>query len=145
MAIPSDAACTMPEAVVKIKISDPSSCFVRQYPLPVNADAEIKVQLEQWLKDGIVERTKPDSTFHSPLLAVPKRDPLTGKTTKLRICCDLRRINAAISDKDCHENYAVPKIDEIFKRVAGHANIVHVLDLKQAYLRTRCHLNQDVA
>ncbi|CEP10697.1 hypothetical protein [Parasitella parasitica] len=116
MAIPSDAACTMPEAVVKIKISDPSNCFVRQYPLPVNADAEIKVQLEQWLKDGIVERTKPDSTFHSPLLAVPKRDPLTGKTTKFRICCDLRRINAAISDKDCHENYAVPKIDEIFQK-----------------------------
>lgn len=133
MAIPSDAACTMPESVVKIKISDPSDCFVRQYPLAVNADAEIKIQLEQWLKDGIVERTKPDPTFHSPLLAVPKRDPLTGKTTKLRICCDLRRINAAISDKDCHENYAVPKIDEIFSKVAGHANVISVLDLKQAY------------
>jgi len=134
MAIPSDAACTMPESIVKIKISDPSDCFARQYPLAVNADdAEIKVQLEQWLKDGIVERTKPDPTFHSPLLTVPKRDPLTGKPSKLRICCDLRRINAAISDKDCHENFAVPKIDEIFSKVTGNANVTSVLDLKQAY------------
>ncbi|GAN11884.1 hypothetical protein MAM1_1196c11506 [Mucor ambiguus] len=117
MAIPSNAACTMPESVVKIKISDPNDCFVRQYPLAVNANAEIKSQLEEWLKDGIVERTKPDPTFHSPLLAVPKRDPHTGKTSKLRICCDLRRINAAISDKNCHENFAVPKIDEIFSKV----------------------------
>lgn len=132
-AIPSDAACTMPESVVRIKISDPSDCFVRQYPLAVNANAEIKSQLEEWLKDGIVERTKPDPTFHSPLLAVPKRDPLTGKTSKLRICCDLRRINAAISDKDCHENFAVPKIDEIFSKVVGNANVISVLDLKQAY------------
>ncbi|KAG1119078.1 hypothetical protein G6F42_013051 [Rhizopus arrhizus] len=133
MAIPSSAACTMPESVVKIKISDPSNCFVRQYPLAINANAEIKIQLEEWLKDGIVERAKPNPTFHSPLLAVPKRDPLTGKTSKLRICCDLRRINAAISDKDCHENFAVPKIDEIFSKVAGNANVISVLDLKQAY------------
>lgn len=132
-AIRSDAACTMPESVVKIKISDPSNCFVRQYPLPANADAEINTQLEEWLKDGIVERAKPDSTFHSPLLAVPKRDPLTGKTSKLRICCDLRKINAAISDQDCQENFAVPKIDEIFGKVAGNANVISVLDLKQAY------------
>lgn len=133
IAIPSDSACTMPESVVKIKITNPSNCFVRQYPLAVNANAEIKIQLEQWLKDGIVEITKPDPTFHSPLLAVPKRDPVTGKQTKLRICCDLRRINAAISDNDCHENFAIPKIQEIFGRVSGRANIISVLDLKQAY------------
>jgi hypothetical protein len=133
IAIPSDAACTMPESVVKIKITNPSNCFVRQYPLAINAHAEIKVQLEQWLKDGIVEKTKPDPSFHSPLLAVPKRDPITGKTTKLRICCDLRKINAAISDDDCHENFAIPKIHEIFGKVSGRANIISVLDLKQAY------------
>ncbi|KAI8635828.1 hypothetical protein BD408DRAFT_463074 [Parasitella parasitica] len=70
-------SCTMPEAIVRIKINDPSNCFVRQYPLSINAHAEIKVQLEQWLRDGVVERTKPNPTYHSPLLAVPKRDPLT--------------------------------------------------------------------
>ncbi|KAG2214817.1 hypothetical protein INT46_006609 [Mucor plumbeus] len=133
IAIPSNAACTMPESVVKIKITNPNDCFVRQYPLAINAHAEIKVQLEQWLKDGIVEKTKPDPTFHSPLLAVPKRDPFTGKATKLRICCDLRRINAAISNDDCHENFAIPKIQEIFGKVSGRASIISVLDLKQAY------------
>ena len=123
----------MPESVVKIKITNPNNCFVRQYPLAINAHAEIKIQLEQWLKDGIVEKTKPDPTFHSPLLAVPKRDPFTGKATRLRICCDLRKINAAISDDDCHEKFAIPKIHEIFGRVSGRANIISVLDLKQAY------------
>jgi hypothetical protein len=58
--IPSNAARTMPESVVKIKITNPNDCFVRQYPLAINTHAEIKVQLEQWLKDGIVEKTKPD-------------------------------------------------------------------------------------
>lgn len=126
----------MPESVVKIKITNPSDCFVCQYALAVNANAEIiKMQLEQWLKDGIVEITKPDPIFHSPLLTVPKCDPVTGKQIKLRICCcALRRINAAVSDDDdCHENFTFPKVQEIFGRVSGCANIVRLLDLKQAY------------
>lgn len=88
--IKPDAVCSMQESVVQIPIDDPSDCFVRQYPLPVNAHNEIKAQLKEWIDNGIVQRTKPSSVYHSPLLCVPKKD-LNGKPTKLRICCDLRR------------------------------------------------------
>ncbi|GAN11418.1 conserved hypothetical protein [Mucor ambiguus] len=137
--IKPDAICSMKESVVQIPIDDPSDCFVRQYPLPVNAHTEIKAQLKEWIDNGVVQRTKPSSVFHSPLLCVPKKD-LNGKPTKLRICCDLRRINAAIS-KNYHENYAVPKINEIFDKVSANARIISKIDLHQAYMSYGVHEN----
>lgn len=137
--IKPDAICSMKESVVQIPIDDPSDCFVRQYPLPVNAHNEIKAQLKEWIDNGIVQRTKPSSVYHSPLLCVPKKD-LNGKPTKLRICCDLRKINAAISKK-YHENYAVPKINEIFEKVSANAHIISKIDLHQAYMSYGVHEN----
>ncbi|KAG2195429.1 hypothetical protein INT46_008462 [Mucor plumbeus] len=134
-----DAVCSMQESIVHIPIDDPSDCFVRQYPLPVNAHTEIKAQLKEWLENGIVKRTVPSSTYHSPLLCVPKKD-LNGKPTKLRICCDLRKINAAIP-RNYHENYAVPKINEIFDRVSANARIISKIDLHQAYMSYSVHEN----
>ncbi|KAG1111288.1 hypothetical protein G6F42_015073 [Rhizopus arrhizus] len=129
--IPPDAACTMPESVVHIPISDPKDCYARQYPLAINAHKEIEKQIKEWLANKIVERCKPSSVFHSPLLAVGKKDE-NNNVTKLRICCDLRKINAAI-DKDYHENLAIPKIQEIFERVSASARIMSKIDLHQAY------------
>ena len=134
-----DAVCSMKESIVQIPIDDPSDCFVRQYPLPANAHNEIKAQLKEWLENGIVEKTIPSSVYHSPLLCVPKKD-LNGKPTKLRICCDLRKINAAIS-QNYHENYAVPKINEIFDRVSANARIISKIDLHQAYMSYSVHKN----
>jgi transposase InsO family protein len=125
------AACTIPESIVKIPMKSDTNCYVRQYPLPVHAKAEIEKQLKDWLDNGIVEKAKPSSRFHSPLLAVPKKDE-NDKLTKLRICCDLRKINASISE-DLQENFAVPKITEIFDRVSKKAKIMSKIDLKQAY------------
>ena len=134
-----DAVCSMKESIVQIPIDNPSDCFVRQYPLPVNAHNEIKDQLKEWLENGIVKKTIPSSVYHSPLLCVPKKD-LNGKPTKLRICCDLRKINAAISS-NYHENYAVPKISEIFDRVSANASIISKIDLHQAYMSYSVHEN----
>jgi transposase InsO family protein len=125
------AVCTIPESIVKIPMKSGANCYVRQYPLPVHAKAEIEKQLKEWLDNGIVEKSKPSARFHSPLLAVPKKDE-NDKLTKLRICCDLRKINASISE-DLQENFAVPKITEIFDRVSKKAKIMSKIDLKQAY------------
>lgn len=129
--IPPDAVCTMPESEVHIPISNPKDCYVRQYPLAINAYKEIDKQIKEWLENKIVERCKPSSVFHSPLLAVGKKDE-NNNVTKLRICCDLRKINAAIDD-NYHENLAVPKIHEIFERVSANARIISKIDLHQAY------------
>ncbi|KAI8639104.1 hypothetical protein BD408DRAFT_472713, partial [Parasitella parasitica] len=137
--IPSDAVCTMPESVVHIPISDPKDCYARQYPLAINAHKEIEKQIKEWLECKIVERCKPSSVFHSPLLAVGKKDE-NNNVTKLRICCDLRKINAAI-DKDYHENLAIPKIQEIFERVSSSARIISKVDLHQAYHAYEVHVD----
>jgi hypothetical protein len=131
MNIKPKAVCTIPESIVKIPMKNVANCYVRQYPLPVHAKAEIEKQLKEWLDNGIVEKAKPSAKFHSPLLAVPKKDE-NDKLTKLRICCDLRKINSSISE-DLQENFAVPKITEIFDRVSKKAKIMSKIDLKQAY------------
>ncbi|KAG1107564.1 hypothetical protein G6F42_016325 [Rhizopus arrhizus] len=137
---PTAVVCSMEESVVRIPIDGPSDCFVRQYPLPLNAHNEIKKPLKEWLDNGVVEKTKPSAVYHLPLLCVPKKD-LNGKPTKLRICCDLRKINAAIST-NYHENFAVPKIEEIFEKVSANARIIsRRIDLHQAYMSYSVHRN----
>jgi len=135
--IPSDAVCTMPESEVHVPISNPKDCYVRQYPLAINSHVEIDRQIKEWLQNKIVERCKPSSVFHSPLITVKKKDE-NNQLTKLRVCCDLRRINAAI-DENYHENYAVPKIHEIFERVSANAKIISKVDLHQAYYSYGVH------
>ena len=135
--IPSDAVCTMPESEVHVPISNPKDCYVRQYPLAINSHVEIDRQIKEWLENKIVERCKPSSVFHSPLITVKKKDE-NNQLTKLRVCCDLRRINAAI-DENYHENYAVPKIHEIFERVSANAKIISKIDLHQAYYSYGVH------
>ncbi|KAG1066137.1 hypothetical protein G6F42_026715 [Rhizopus arrhizus] len=110
----------MPKSVVHIPISDPKDCYARQYPLGINSHKEIEKQIKEWLENKKVERCKPSSVFHSPLLlAVGKKDE-NNNVTKLRNCCDLRKTNAAI-DKNYHENLAIPRIHE---RVSASARIV---------------------
>ncbi|KAK4510556.1 40S ribosomal protein mrp2, mitochondrial [Mucor velutinosus] len=135
--IPADAVCSMPESVVHVPISNPKDCFIRQYPLSINSHAEIDKQIKEWLQNKIVERCKPSSVFHSPLITVTKKDE-NDQPTKLRVCCDLRRINASIDD-NYHENYAVPKIHEIFERVSSSARIISKIDLHQAYYSYGVH------
>lgn len=50
----------------------------------------------------------------------------------MRVCCDLRQINLHI-DKKYQENYAVPKIAEIFQRVAAKGKLFSCIDLANAY------------
>jgi hypothetical protein len=129
--IKSNAVCTMKESQVNIKLKSDANCYVRQYPLTTKAHAEIEKQLQGWLKDGIVAEAKPSPYYHSPLLVVPKKDE-NNKATKLRVCCDLRKINAALTDDNQH-NFAVPKIQDIFNSVASRGKIISKIDLRQAY------------
>ncbi|KAI8635780.1 hypothetical protein BD408DRAFT_407651 [Parasitella parasitica] len=122
--IPPDAVCTMPESVVHIPISYPKDCYARQYPLAINAHKEIEKQIKEWLECIIVERCKPSSVFYSPFLAVLAKKDENNNVPKLRICCDLRKINAAI-DKDYHENLAIPKVQDIFEKVSSSARIIN--------------------
>jgi hypothetical protein len=121
----------MKESQVNITLKSDANCYVRQYPLTSKAHAEIEKQLQDWLKDGIVAEAKPSPYYHSPLLAVPKKDE-NNKTTKLRVCCDLRKINAALTN-DNQQNFAVPKIQDIFNSVAAKGKIISKIDLRQAY------------
>jgi hypothetical protein len=54
MAIPEDARCNLPDAVIKLEVYKPSkTCFVRQYSLPERMSPAIREQHAGWLaKDG---------------------------------------------------------------------------------------------
>ena len=99
----ADAVCFMPESEVHVPMSNPKDCFVRQYPPSINSFAKIDKQIKKWLQKKIVERCKPSSGFHSPLITVKKKDKY-DQLTKLRVCCDLRRIDDAAIDENYHIN-----------------------------------------
>lgn len=130
-AIPSNATCPLLTATVHIPIKEGVNCYARQYPLSEIAHEEIEKQLSDWLKDEIVVECEPSQRFHLPLLAVPKHTE-EGQPKKYRICCDLRRVNASIKET-YQENFAIPKIQDIFNRVIRKGEIFTKIDLRQTY------------
>ena len=131
-AIKLGSFCNVPESIVKIPIKkNATNCYTRQYPLAKSYYPVIKEQLNEWLDHGLVVETKPSSRYNSALWVVPKKDE-DGNVTKYRIVCDLRRINANISE-EYREDYCIPNIQDIFERVSKEGMVYTKLDLKNAY------------
>ena len=87
----------------------------RQYKYPPHLTAEIRKQLQDWHKAGIVE--KGDAEWFHPIVLVRKKplDPKSKEPSKYRICLDLRSINDAMK----LESYPMPTFSEIVETF-GH-------------------------
>ena len=81
----------------KIEVTKESKFICRTYPIPKAYQQQVDAEIQQMLKNQIIERS--DSDFLNPLVVVKK------KTGVIRLCLDMRNINI-ITKKiyDCEPN-----------------------------------------
>jgi transposase InsO family protein len=119
--------CTHPAAEILFTTTDENPINVRQYDLPYKHRSVVDNQIDNWLKDGIIEICTAKDHSNNPLLVVPKRD-LAGNIKDWRTCIDPRLINNKIIDSA----YPIPKARHIFDKLAG-CKIFTVIDLKSGF------------
>jgi hypothetical protein len=85
---------------------------------------ELRKQLDELLKAGFIQPSK--SPFGAPILFVKKKDGT------MRMCVDYRALN----NVTIKNNYALPRIDELFDRLQG-ARYFTKLDLRSGYHQIR--------
>lgn len=92
----------------------------RYYPVSPKIQGEINAQVDEMLRDGVIEPSK--SPWSSPVILVPKKDG------SRRFVVDFRKVNS-LSRKDA---YPLPYIATILDRLKG-AKWVSTLDLEKGY------------
>ena len=90
------------------------------YRLPHAYKEQVREQLDEMLKDGVIEPSA--SEWSAPIVLVKKKDG------SLRLCVDYRRLNE-VSDTDA---YPMLRIDDLIDRL-GKAPYISTLDLTRGY------------
>eukprot|EP00732_Lithocolla_globosa_P000705 Lithocolla_globosa_v1_NODE_260_length_4772_cov_3.217087.p4 type:complete len:265 gc:universal NODE_260_length_4772_cov_3.217087:2615-1821(-) len=85
-------------------------------------------QVAKWASQGLVIPAPRGCRWNTPMIAVPKKDG-QGGMTKLRICADLRHINALIGD-----SFPIPLIEDLLTDLS-EARMYTTLDLEWSYLQ----------
>jgi transposase InsO family protein len=128
--------CVHPDAVVELKV-DPTKTHTlntRQYPIPVALLPVVKEVINRWLLTGKIKKAPVSCPYNNPLLVVPKKDE-NGQWTGIRVCLDVRKVNAALLEGDA---FPMPKIDEAFNHYVK-CSIFGEFDLAEAYLQFQMH------
>lgn len=99
--------------------------FVKNYRIPHSQKKEIDKQIDQMLKDGIIEPTQ--SEWSSPILLVLKKSIVSGEK-KWSLVIDYRKLNERIKD----DTFPLPNITEILDSLSGSIYFSH-LDLFSGY------------
>ncbi|MEM7032008.1 MAG: reverse transcriptase family protein, partial [Chloroflexota bacterium] len=89
--------------------------------VPPFLQGKVKAELDRMVKAGILEENF-GSYWGSPICIVHKKDG------SVRICADLRKINAVTKIPA----YAIPRVDSLLDSLGGNS-LFCVLDLKQCY------------
>ncbi|XP_076041323.1 uncharacterized protein LOC143025482 [Oratosquilla oratoria] len=92
--------------------------FKRPYLIPMNHQEEVKAQMKDMCRKGIIQPSK--SPYNSPLVPVVKKDGF------LRLCLDFRGLNKVI------ENDRFP-LPNLLLRSLGKSTIFSCIDLRQGY------------
>lgn len=134
-AIPANAFCTMPQAVVHLDTPEHKTVYRHQYPIAHTLRPLVNETITKWLADGIIKESPPDvrGKWNNLLTMAPKKDA-QGNKTKYRVCLDPRALNQLLPD----DWFYIPHIDEIFEKI-GQANVFTTLDLTQAFHRLPIH------
>ena len=83
--------------------------FTRPYPIPWARESQLKAQLDELHKCGIIEQGPP-CEWNSPILLIPKPDRGRGEPREYRIVQDLRNVNKCLLGK----KFALQSIDQFF-------------------------------
>lgn len=109
---------------IKLK-PDVDTVFVKQYRIPETQKEEVNRQINDLLKNNIIEKST--SRFNSPLLLVKKRSDETEQIN-YRMVIDYRKLN----DSTIDQSYPIPLIDEITDNL-HQSEVFTVLDVFSAF------------
>lgn len=114
----------------KLRTSDNTPVYTKNYRLPHSQRAEINKHVQKLKDDDLIEPSK--SPYNSPLILVPKKSSDGSK--KWRLCIDYRQLNRKlIADK-----FPLPRIDEILDSL-GRAKYFSCLDLFSGFHQIELH------
>ena len=105
---------------MKIIVKDDEPVFYSPRRLPFTERKIVDNQVEEWLKDGIVEPCT--SEYASQVIVIKKK---CGST---RVCIDYRRINRKI----VKDRYPLPLIEDLLDKLQS-ARVFSTLDLKNGF------------
>lgn len=108
----------------KIVTTKSTPIKAKQYRLSPQAKQEVRNQVKQMLKEGIIEES--ESPWCSPVVLVAKKT--SDGSLKFRFCIDFTKLNE-ITVKD---SYPLPRIDETLEALAG-SNWFTTLDADSGY------------
>lgn len=115
----------------ELRLRDNTPIFVRSYRQAPQQRAEIKNQIDNLLKQGIIRESV--SPWSCPVHIVPKKTDASGKV-KWRLVIDYRRLN----ERMVEDKYPLPNIYDILDRV-GRAQYFTTLDLASGYHQVEMH------
>lgn len=108
---------------IKLKTTNP----IRDWPRsnPYEHRAEIKKQIEQMLKDSIIQ---PSHSPHAAEVVMAKKQNSDGTFTGWRFCIDYRKLN----EQTVLDAYPLPRISDLLHSIHSSTHFV-ALDLKAGY------------
>lgn len=109
----------------KIETTDDVPVFSRQYRYPHAYKEEVKTQIEDLIRQNIIQPSK--SPFNSPIFLVPKKQDASGKK-KFRLVIDYRKLNKKTVD----DKYPIPNITDILDKL-GKCQLFSTLDLASGF------------
>lgn len=99
------------------------------YKVPFAQRPALEEALTDMLLRKVIEPT--DSPWAFPLVVVPKKGP-NGEFTSIRVCADLRKLNAICEKKSFHFT-TLEEIFEAFGEFGGEAIFMHTLDFQTGF------------
>jgi len=106
--------CPIPEAQIHLPTEPGKTAYRRQFQIAHVHKPHIAAEIKKWLEHGVIEPAPVNSTFNTPIFAVPKKDA-TGAMTLQRLCLDYRALNKLIPD----DLFPIPLISDIFESLTG--------------------------
>ncbi len=122
---PMSTATVDEQIVVELAESEPVNCGL--IPIKPEFKERTSTQLEAMEKDGVIRVST--SRYNNPLLVVRKRG-----TEELRLCIDLRKLNAITK----RIVYQVPTINELLDATFG-MRFFSTIDIKSAFHQLKLH------
>ena len=130
LAIDFHQKCTLEDATVHLNLTDNIVKHIKSGKRNFVAqqyETAVSETIQEWLKDGVIQKLIGPTPLNISLLAVRQLDP-AGETKKIRVCLDFRALNTALT----MDNTVLPTIDDLLHKVGGH-KIYSSLDLKSGY------------
>lgn len=117
----------------EIRTQDENPIFTKTYRYPQVHKEEVKRQIAQMLKSGIIRPSY--SPWSSPVWIVPKKADASGKK-KWRMVIDYRKLN----DKTVADKYPIPNISDLLDKL-GKSTYFTTLDLANGFHQIQVHPN----